>query len=290
MLEIRFHGRGGQGAVTSAEMIALAAISEGKYAQAFPSFGPERRGAPVLAFVRVSDDKPIKMRAGIQRPDMVVIMDPGLVRITDVTGGLKDTGVVVINSKRSAAEISRVLGGKWPVIVVNASAIAKELLGVNIVNTTMLGAMLRAVQLVKTESLEDPLNHRFGVRAKSNYQAAQRAFKEAVLQEKAAVATEPQVKIAPEKFPTWKEISLGCVVTEPGSTRAYSTGDWKSNRPEWNHDRCIKCGICYLVCPQECIGQDEEKWFGANLYHCYGCGTCAAECPTRAITMVEEGE
>ncbi|MBI4333684.1 MAG: 2-oxoacid:acceptor oxidoreductase family protein [Chloroflexi bacterium] len=290
MLEIRFHGRGGQGAVTSAEMIALAAIAEGKYAQAFPSFGPERRGAPVLAFVRVSEDKPIKIRAGITKPDMVVVMDPSLARITDVTAGLKDDGTVVINTKRSAGEIQAVFGGKWPVVTVNASAIARELLGVNIVNTTMLGAMLRALPVVKTDSLEGPLNHRFGARARSNYQAALRAFKEAAVKEKSATPEKPKMQFTPERVLTWKEMLPGCAVTEPGSTAQYSTGDWRSQRPVWNHDLCIKCGICYLVCPQECISQDEQKWFGANLYHCYGCGTCSTECPTRAISMVEEGE
>lgn len=290
MLEIRFHGRGGQGAVTSAEMIALAAIGEGKYAQAFPSFGPERRGAPVLAFVRVSEDKPIKIRAGITRPDMVVILDPGLVRITDVTAGLKDDGFIVINTKRSAAEIHDLFGGKWPVVTVNASAIARELLGVNIVNTTMLGAMLKAMTVVKSESLEGPLNHRFGARAKSNSDACKRAYRDAVAKEKSATPQKPKMQFAGEKLLTWKEMLPGCVVTEPGSTVQYSTGDWKSQAPVWDHNRCMKCGICYLVCPQECISQDQEKWFGANLYHCYGCGTCATECPTKAITMVEEGE
>ncbi len=290
MLEIRFHGRGGQGAVTMAEMIALAAIGEGKYAQAFPSFGPERRGAPVLSFVRVSDDERIRNRAGITRPDMVVVMDPGLIRIADVASGLKDNGIIVVNTKRNAQQIQEIFGGRWPVAVVDASSIAKELLGVNIVNTTMLGAMLKALPMVRLEALEEPLNHRFGARAKSNYQAALRAHKDTVVMDKAPVVTAPKLTFVPEKLFTWKEIPLGCVVTDPGSTALYSTGDWKTQRPVWIHERCIRCGICYLVCPQECIGQDKEGKFGANLFHCYGCGTCATECPTRAISMVEEGE
>ena len=89
LLEIRWHGRGGQGAVTSAELVAQAAIIEGKYGQAFPSFGPERRGAPVLAFVRVSNDQPIRNRAEITVPDVVVVLDPGLLSVVNVTAGLK---------------------------------------------------------------------------------------------------------------------------------------------------------------------------------------------------------
>src|SRR5271157_3829712 len=97
LIEIRWHGRGGQGAVTSAELLAKAAIDEGKYAQAFPAFGPERRGAPVMAFDRVNDLERILVRAEIRQPDMVVVLDPTLLRVVKVTAGLKDKGWLVIN-------------------------------------------------------------------------------------------------------------------------------------------------------------------------------------------------
>jgi len=87
LIEIRWHGRGGQGAVTSAELVAKAAIDEGKHAQAFPAFGAERRGAPVVAFVRISGDEPIRVRAEIANPDIVVVLDPSLLRAVDVAGG-----------------------------------------------------------------------------------------------------------------------------------------------------------------------------------------------------------
>ena len=99
MIEVRFHGRGGQGAVTSAEIVAQAAINEGLYAQAFPNFGPERRGAPVLAFLRVSD-KPIRIRSKVYQPDVIVILDPTLLLSASPTDGLKKEGFVVINSNK----------------------------------------------------------------------------------------------------------------------------------------------------------------------------------------------
>ena len=102
MVEIRFHGRGGQGAVTSAELAALAAIEEGKYAQAFPSFGPERRGAPVMAFVRISD-KPIVTREKVYTPDYVIVLDPTLLKLVNVEAGLKKGGTIIVNSTKSAA-------------------------------------------------------------------------------------------------------------------------------------------------------------------------------------------
>ena len=178
LVEIRWHGRGGQGAVTSAELLAKAAIDEGKYAQAFPSFGPERRGAPVLAFDRISDKEPIRVRAEITEPDAVVVLDSGLIRIVNVSSGLKEDGMIIMNTRRSLEDITDEFGNKWGLAVVDATKIARELLGVNIVNTTMLGALLRAKGVVKLESLSEPLEARFGRLAERNINAMKRAFEE----------------------------------------------------------------------------------------------------------------
>ena len=183
LVEIRWHGRGGQGAVTSAELLARAAIDEGKYAQAFPSFGPERRGAPVLAFDRISDDKPIRIRAEILEPDVVVVLDSGLLQIVNVTSGLREKGVLVINTKRPFKDIESEFGKKWRLAVIDATKIAREVLGVPIVNTTMLGALLRAAGVVKLESLVEPINHRFGRLAERNINAMKKAFDETMVKE-----------------------------------------------------------------------------------------------------------
>lgn len=183
LFEIRWHGRGGQGAVTSAELLARAAISEGKYAQAFPSFGPERRGAPVLAFDRISNKEPIRVRAEITEPDAVVVLDSGLISIVDVTAGLKKGGKIVVNTRKSPEEISAAFDGKWGVAVVDADKIAQELLGVNIVNTTMLGALLKATGVVKLESLFEPLEDRFGRLAERNINAMKKAFEDTKVKE-----------------------------------------------------------------------------------------------------------
>src|SRR4030066_1928203 len=108
MIEIRLHGRGGQGAVTSAELLALGAIKEGRYAQAFPSFGPERRGAPVVAFCRISDED-IKIRANIYEPDIVVVLDASLLKIVNVAAGLKSDGIIVTTSKNSPEKVKESL-------------------------------------------------------------------------------------------------------------------------------------------------------------------------------------
>ena len=182
MIEIRFHGRGGQGAVTSAELTALAAIEQGKYAQAFPSFGPERRGAPVMAFVRVSD-KPIRTREKIYEPDVVVVLDPTLLEIVNVGAGLKNDGVVVLNSAKSAEEIREASGIKSKLALVDATRIAMESMGVPITNTTLLGAMLKATDLLPISALEGPLQERFGRIAAKNIVAFHRAYEETVVEE-----------------------------------------------------------------------------------------------------------
>ena len=180
MIEIRLHGRGGQGAVTSAELLALAAIEQGKYAQAFPSFGPERRGAPVVAFCRI-DDKPIRLRTNIYNPDLVLVLDSSILRLVNVTAGLKDDGTIVTTTKYSGKEIREELGIKHRLGTINAISIAMEELGLPITNTTMLGALLKAREVVPHEALIDPLNNRFGRIAEKNIRAYRRAYEETQL-------------------------------------------------------------------------------------------------------------
>jgi pyruvate ferredoxin oxidoreductase gamma subunit len=183
LVEIRWHGRGGQGAVTSAELLAQAAISEGKYAQAFPSFGPERRGAPVLAFVRIDSQEPVRIRAEITQPDVVVVLDPGLLSIVNVLSGLKDNGMLVINTRKSFKEIAAQFKAKCRLAKVDATAIAREVLGVPITNTTMVGALIKATGVVELESLVEPLRNRFGRIAERNINAMKKAYDETEVKE-----------------------------------------------------------------------------------------------------------
>ncbi len=183
LLEIRWHGRGGQGAVTSAELLARAAIGEGKYAQAFPSFGPERRGAPVVAFVRIGGQERIRIRGEVTDPDVVVVLDPGLLRVVNVTAGLRPNGVIAINTAKPPEQIGQELGKGSRLATVNATKIAREILGVPITNTTMIGAVVRATGVVKLESLFEPLRQRFARLAERNIEAMTRAYEETVIKE-----------------------------------------------------------------------------------------------------------
>jgi pyruvate ferredoxin oxidoreductase gamma subunit len=177
MIEIRFHGRGGQGAVTSAELLALAAIDEGRYAQAFPSFGPERRGAPVIAYCRI-DDQPIKVRANIYEPDLVLVLDGSILRIVDVAEGLKPDGILIANTHLTPEALRSQLNIKQRVATVNAKKIAMETLGLPITNTTMLGSLIKASGVIDKASVIEPLRRRFGRIAEKNISAYERAFQE----------------------------------------------------------------------------------------------------------------
>ncbi len=177
MIEVRFHGRGGQGAVTSAEMTALAAIEEGKYAQGFPSFGPERRGAPVISFSRVND-KPIRLRSKIYQPDVAVVLDPSLLKILDPSQGLKPGGLLILNTNKSIEQIQAEFGYKVRLATVDADRIAREELGLPITNTTMLGALVRGTGIVQLDSFIPPLKTRFGRAAERNLKALRRAYTE----------------------------------------------------------------------------------------------------------------
>ncbi len=96
-------------------------------------------------------------------------------------------------------------------------------------------------------------------------------------------------KKKPKTADSWQDFGVGGVVSTAGNAAAYKTGEWRSQRPKWNKERCIKCGICYIFCPEGCISQEEEGFFEGDPYYCKGCGICAKECWTQAITMNEEG-
>jgi pyruvate ferredoxin oxidoreductase gamma subunit len=174
MNEIRIHGRGGQGSVTAAELLAQAAFKDGNYSQAFPAFGVERRGAPVQAFCRISDAK-IRTRAQIYFPDVIIVQDSTLLEVVDVFGGLKDDGIAVINTKKEGED----LGIEHPakIVTIDATGLALEHLGRPITNTTMLGAFAGATGLVKIDSLVDMIRERFpGKLGENNVAAIRNAF------------------------------------------------------------------------------------------------------------------
>jgi pyruvate ferredoxin oxidoreductase gamma subunit len=171
--ELRIHGRGGQGSVTAAELIAVAAFEGGTHAQAFPMFGVERRGAPVQAFVRF-DDRTIRLRSQVYEPDYIIVQDSTLIKDVNVFSGVKPGGIVIVNTEKGIE--SEVPPGVR-VITIDATQIALEVLGIPITNTSLMGAFAAATGEISFSALEDALRHRFsGDLAVKNIEAARRAF------------------------------------------------------------------------------------------------------------------
>lgn len=157
MKEIRLHGRAGQGMVTGAELIAYAANLEGKFSQAFPFFGSEKRGPPVEAYCRI-DDKPIKIHEEISEPDIVIVGDSSILDVVDVCAGLKPDGIVIVNSKKKPEELG--LRAKR-VFTVNGTDVALRNFKKLILNTVMLGAFCKATGIVKIESIKKAIQASF---------------------------------------------------------------------------------------------------------------------------------
>ncbi len=183
LTEIRWHGRGGQGVVTAGKLLAETAMGAGQYFQAFPDYGPERMGAPIRAFTRLSS-KPITIHSQIEYPDVVLVLDPTLLGTVAVAEGLKEDGTLLINTSMSPAEVREATGfhtGK--AFTVDASHIAIEEMGREITNTPMLGAFARATGIFDVDDLGEQLRAWFGKKitaeaVEANVRALRRAAQE----------------------------------------------------------------------------------------------------------------
>lgn len=180
MYEIRIHGRGGQGVVTAAELLSVAAFDEGRHAQAFPSFGSERTGAPVVAFCRITD-RPIRLREPITEPDALIVIDPTLVHQVDVFGGLRPDGYVLINSSHSFDELGldelRGRSSAERLRTVPATELARELLGRPLPNAALLGGFAALTGQVSMDAIARAIRDRFsGATGEGNVAAAEQAY------------------------------------------------------------------------------------------------------------------
>jgi len=158
MIEIRIHGRGGQGAVTTGQIMAIAAFYDNKYSQTFPFFGVERSGAPVEAFVRI-DKTPILVRSHVYKPDIVIVLDPSLLHAINVTEGLKEKGVIIINTSKNQKELK--IKGNFQVHTVDATAVALKIFNAPIINTAVLGAFSAVTKAVSLKSLQKAIDEKF---------------------------------------------------------------------------------------------------------------------------------
>ncbi len=179
MRQIRIHGRGGQGVVTAAELIAIAAFNDGKKAQAFPSFGVERTGAPIEAFARIAKES-IRTREHVYSPDVLIIQDPTLLGTVDVAHGANENTIVIINTTKQKSEIRKLLPLK-NIYAIDATKIALDIIGKNLMNTVILGAFAQVTGLVSLPALKKAVEQKFGSKGEEivnkNIQAIEKAYK-----------------------------------------------------------------------------------------------------------------
>ena len=188
LVEIRWHGRGGQGAKTASLLLADAAFNTGKYIQGFPEYGPERMGAPITAYNRISSN-PIRIHSNIYEPDYVVVVDDTLLESVDVTAGLKETGAIVINTTKEADYLKKVLKGyQGKIYTIDARKVSMETLGKYFPNTPMLAAIVKVSGIMKEEDfLEDmkgSFKHKFAKKPEvidGNMKALEMALKEVMM-------------------------------------------------------------------------------------------------------------
>lgn len=294
MAEIRLHGRGGQGTVMAAEMLANAFVLEGNYASVFPSFGIERRGSAVMAFVRFGD-MPVREKTRVYTPEILLVLDPSLLEKKDVYNGFVKGGLIVSAGKDPRQILN--MGVEPSVIaLVDGMGIALEETGTNITNVIMLGAFAKATGLVSLEHVKEAVTESFsGKLLAKNLVGLQRGFDETAIHKyDVARSDAADTYVFEQHITSCKEPatliyeSSWSDCTEKLST--IKTGEWRFKRPIVDKDSCKQCGICAMYCPTGCIHEKENHYFLQDLTYCKGCGVCANECPAHSIAMHFEEE
>ncbi|OGS59879.1 MAG: hypothetical protein A3K59_08040 [Euryarchaeota archaeon RBG_19FT_COMBO_69_17] len=293
--EVRIHGRGGQGAVMAAQALAVAAYNNGFSALAFPFFGAERRGAPVLAFARFGEQK-LRGRTQVYEPHFVVVFDESLIETVDVLAGLRPGGMVIVNTTRAPDAL--LLSKTARAATVDATSIALQHTRHPTVNTAMLGAFARATGLVRMEDIEvgiqEVVGRRLGKKvAETNLEAARAAFEATQIGQADGGRLYPK---ASKWLPTAQELPPGLAtplmetpfgLVGPGSSATNRTGGWRVSRPILDESKCTNCLLCWFYCPDGSIERG-AKAVSIGLDYCKGCGVCAAVCAPAAIRMERE--
>ena len=306
MIDVRFHGRGGQGVVTGARLLAEAALLEGKYVHSFPSFGPERSGAPITGFTRLSGKK-FYLKTEIYEPDIVIVQDNTLLEQVNVLAGIKKDGLIIVNHSNKKVLMQKLHPpASVKVGIVNATKIAETRLGRPTVNTAMIGAIVKLTAIVNIDNVISAVKTLFpGPLGEKNALAIMDAYntcelipanefvvsksKDTFLENKGTVLVGDQADFNEWIKNNWgySKVPIGTVVPYPGSSLVVKTGDWAATQPKLIKEKCHSCLTCFFVCPDNAITMDfSENPNGypvINTDYCKGCGLCAYECEDKAL-------
>ena len=296
---VRFHGRGGQGAVTAAQLCSMAFDGP---ATCMPTFGAERMGSPTESYVRLSaNEELVRSNTQVYGPHIVSVLDPTLLGEIDVTAGLAKGGWLIVNTTLNQQDIQGIVNRTdINIATIDATTIAMEVLGRNITNTIILGALIRVAPIVTIDALADAIMRRFkGEIAAKNIAAIKQAIEETCIYE---VGVELDFTID-TKVP-WQQVFLGLPgykeldkagvwycdedVIEMGSNQV-NTGSWGEWEMIWDEEKCTDCAQCWYICPDFAIIRekgDDNLWHmkGIDIGHCKSCQNCLEICPVQAIT------
>ncbi|MBM2838919.1 MAG: hypothetical protein HW415_1544 [Deltaproteobacteria bacterium] len=314
MLRVRFHGRGGQGAKVASRVLGTAAFLEGYYAQDFPLYGAERRGAPIAAFTRISKE-PVLERGIITEPDIVIVMDETLLDdpLANPLSGVEEGSVVFINSTHSVPEAKARHKISATVITLDLTKIGLEKLG-RAVLSTLAGGVAAKLAGINEDSLRKAVEKETSEIVtdrnivEKNIEAAVYCFNsvephphhfDAVRPELVEGLNGSQYRPAPLPEGEGKKITVITVPFEPANISAPSvnsaantpmrkTGNMRIFRPVWDYEKCTKCMTCVARCPDGCITVNKDGFPYTDYDNCKGCMICAEECPADAITAERE--
>jgi len=291
-IRVRFHGRGGQGAKTASRMLGDAAFIDGYYTQDFPIYGAERRGAPVVAFTRMSRED-ITERGFIFSPDISAVMDDSL--ITDVLAnpfaGLRKGGVAVVNTTKPGgsflADRSDVT-----VVAVDLTGLALKIIGRAVPSSGIAAAVARITGLSRDATLtaiSDEMRD-IGLSdelVKKNVELAAAVYGQLQPLELKTEELAPKEEMVPLEVVVSVEGIQS--VTQTGNSGVKHTGNWRTFRPDIDYAKCTDCMICYAYCPESAMSVGQDGRVKIDYDNCKGCMVCLTECPLRAISQSREG-
>jgi len=292
IIRVRFHGRGGQGAKTASRILGDAAFNDGYFAQDFPIYGAERRGAPVTAFTRFSDEK-ITEKGFVFAPDVSAIMDDSLISdpMANPFAGLRKGGLAVVNTTKPQASV---LQGRDDVTVVRVDLTGQALriLGKPILSSGIAAAVAR-ISGIKKEALLTALSEELGdIGLGADMVAKNVEFATTIYRELAPLKLNTEeVPTAEELVPLAVVVSDGGIekVTNTGNSYARHTGNWRTFRPTIDYAKCTNCMICYAYCPESAMSVGEDGRVKIDYDNCKGCMICMTECPLKAVSQSREG-
>jgi pyruvate ferredoxin oxidoreductase gamma subunit len=298
MIEVRFHGRGGQGAKIASRILGHSAFLSGLYAQDFALFGAERRGAPVVSCTRIGAE-PIGQRGYIEQPSLVVVLDAALIKeaAAQVFHGVESSTPLFINAGRDqfAPDERELPPANYHFIDLNR--LARELIGRAFVSAAAAGVAAKCITGIKLDALGEAVRNEiaeFGLAPDliaKNEAAARKAYQDTPVVELPTLKTNAEpLEASLETVPYLGTAQFGApTIRHRGNAALRATGNWRMERPELDLEKCKRCFLCYLYCPDAAIRLDGDNFPHVDYEHCKGCMICYEECPTDAISRrVEE--